>query len=507
MDRKYYIIVLIVLLFAFCLRFLYVGSSYQHPDEIIPAGVIENLHKTGTWDTNWKNAELPEYFKYDQYNFSSYIISLYSFSYATGSFGLFTYRLFSVICSVGAVLLLFLLGRKTGGVNVGISAAFLVSVAPILVQDAHYARPEAFLTFSTLLLVYLAWPAAGEHRAYRSFLASVLAGFLVACKISMLFFIWVPFLTLAWGFFSGKERISAWRSLAQVFFLMGLMVLGFSIGVPGAFKNPQAYLNGVRFLAEQYSSVHPGASLESGKAVAALLFKYFGSTLSWPVVIFFLAGLFFNLKERSWDKVLLAYFPVLFFTAFFASKPVFLERNLSHVVPLYILGSVYGLKIAHNFLKARMRSTYLNYIVVPILLASMSLAPSYWTYKLVFDVYSLRHDKFRAEFEEKFITKKYKSKYFVQILPLSDELFHGFVDTLDYLMLKGNLPIVISIGDNGYGYSSKYIVWLERRYRMEPLGKLESIFEELPPSTLQTYHSWAEHYFLITGVRFPVLTE
>ncbi len=51
------------------------GLGYGHPDEMIPVKVIENIFGSGVWDTNFNLADLPDRFKYDQYNFSSYIIT------------------------------------------------------------------------------------------------------------------------------------------------------------------------------------------------------------------------------------------------------------------------------------------------------------------------------------------------------------------------------------------------------------------------------------------------
>ncbi|KKL20772.1 hypothetical protein LCGC14_2452140, partial [marine sediment metagenome] len=47
------------------------------------------------------------------------------------------------------------LANKTKHTRVFLYSAFITAIAPILIQDAHYARPEAFVTVLTLFITYL----------------------------------------------------------------------------------------------------------------------------------------------------------------------------------------------------------------------------------------------------------------------------------------------------------------------------------------------------------------
>src|SRR6185436_1753396 len=84
------------------------------------------------------------------------------------------------------------LGHKLGGWVAAVSAGLLTAVATLLVQDAHYIRPEPFVTVLTLAAVTVSLPAAGAQR-WRPLAAALCVGLLVACKISMLALAWLPF--------------------------------------------------------------------------------------------------------------------------------------------------------------------------------------------------------------------------------------------------------------------------------------------------------------------------
>jgi 4-amino-4-deoxy-L-arabinose transferase-like glycosyltransferase len=285
------------------LRFFYISNDYFHPDEVITTRVVEYMEQTGDYDTNWRKADLPPSFKYDQYNFSSYISSVYLFSRLIGSSNMFTYRVFSVICSSTIFIILLLLAHKTKEKLVYLYTAFLTAIAPILVQDAHYARPEAFVSLLTLCVIYLCWPRK-EPRLYSSYMAAILIGFLVACKISMAFFVWLPFIP-AYDGLKRKKCIPVSRMFLFVVTVVILTILGFFIGVPRALKNPEAYIHGVQELLHQYDGLHPGHSHLAGGSVADLLFGYLGTTLGWAMMVFFVVGCLSKLGERAWDIIVL----------------------------------------------------------------------------------------------------------------------------------------------------------------------------------------------------------
>ena len=91
-------------------------------------------------------------------------------------------RWISVLLGTATVYATFALGRRVGGVEVGLVAAALAAVARVPVQQAHYALPDTAMAFGALCALWAAWHIAdrGAWRAY--VLAGVAAGCVVATK-------------------------------------------------------------------------------------------------------------------------------------------------------------------------------------------------------------------------------------------------------------------------------------------------------------------------------------
>lgn len=68
---------LLVVLIGVGLQMAYVNHKTYNPDEPIALAVVQNLSFPRQWDTNWAKTDVTEYFRYDQYNFSSYHYLLY----------------------------------------------------------------------------------------------------------------------------------------------------------------------------------------------------------------------------------------------------------------------------------------------------------------------------------------------------------------------------------------------------------------------------------------------
>lgn len=148
----------------FC--FTHVSGPYWHPDEPITKGVVSHLCQSGDFDANWRKADVPKDFKYDQYNFASYHMALSLYAGITGSTEIARLRLFSATCCFLTVCAVLLLGLNKANRDIAFPAALFSATTLILVQDAHYARPESFLTLLTVLL-YKQQGCCGNHRRHR----------------------------------------------------------------------------------------------------------------------------------------------------------------------------------------------------------------------------------------------------------------------------------------------------------------------------------------------------
>jgi 4-amino-4-deoxy-L-arabinose transferase-like glycosyltransferase len=477
---------------AWLLRLLYLGQDYSHPDEPIAVRVVRYMHQSGDWDTNWRKAELPPMFKYDQYNFSSYLYAALLFAEAVGSFEVWTLRLFSAICAGLTVFVLALVAWKSRRVLILFTATLLTALAPILVQDAHYARPEAFTALLTMLVVWLCWPRETAP-VWRALLAALLVGVVCACKVSQVFFAWMPLLPLvdAWGK-SGPRR--GWR-LALGIAGVGLMLcVGFVATVPGVVRHPDVWLHGLAVLKQQYSSFHPGQSHPGGTPVGDLLFRYFGATLGWTTMALFLLGGLAQLRRRAWHTLLLVWLPVLVFFAYFAIGPVFFERNLSHVIPLYLLGAGYGTAALYACAERWLTDRRLTLrLVVGLLLVAQAAAPAHWSRRLVFRVFSRDDARARADYGAQVAA--------AHPTPAAVEAYLAclYTDEIDQAVHAGRVPVRVCLWDIGDETSAANLRRFLATYNATPIGYFRGAFSRLPPCTLQAYGSWMQHYYLARG--------
>jgi 4-amino-4-deoxy-L-arabinose transferase-like glycosyltransferase len=253
-----------LLLFAVLFTRLWqVEANYSNSDEKISVSVVKQMYLNNSLDNNWKYADLPPHFKYDQYNFSSYhYTGLIFYSLARfiaektagiawqESYDLLSLRLLSVLFAVATAFLLWLIAlRCFNSLSLAVVVLVLYAASTILIQDAHYARCESFLTFWSALVFYL----ASDNTVKKSglFLIGVVIGILVSCKITMVLIILLPMLQLA-RYQPEKSAINPGFPALMLYVLAGL-VTGLFIGMPYAFFNPGEYLIGILYLKYQYA--------------------------------------------------------------------------------------------------------------------------------------------------------------------------------------------------------------------------------------------------------------
>lgn len=338
-------IALVLFLAGIATRGWHVDTRWDHPDEPIATGIHRQLDKT--WDTNWRGAGLPPAFDYDQYNFSSYLITAHAWAKATAwahpaswreeRGQLLVLRTFSVLCGALAVVWTWWLGQRFWNRAAGLVGAFFVLAHPQLVADGHYGRPEAFLTW---LMLVAAGIASGTTRPLlRTAAVAALVGFMTAAKITMLpllIFALVP----AWGAWRAERKLSTFMRLATIL-AMGA-VAGFALGAPAALANPGAYWNGIYYLMRQYSGGHPPHDLPDGSRIGGVMADYFLTVTGWAVPFLAAVGIVAAWRTRRLMPLWLLALPAVLAFAHFATQRTFFERNLSHILPGALLLAGFG---------------------------------------------------------------------------------------------------------------------------------------------------------------------
>jgi len=497
-SRLWWLLVAIVIVGGFGLRFAYHTRGYGHPDEPITIEVVGYMRQSGDWDTNWAKANLEPLLKYDQYNFSSYLYATYFFyrgakvlpltaEWLGTERGLLAYRFFSVALGALAVWQTLRLARRGFGHGTAVLAGGMTAVATLLVQDAHYARPEAFVTVLTLATVGLCWPRPTFSGA-RIVAGAFLIGVLVAAKVSMLLLAFLPLVPL----------VSAWpgrRGTAWIVALPVAAALGFAAGAPGAVLHPEVFLNGVRHLARQYAGLHPPHSHPDGGTVGGMMAHYFGATLGWPAMAGFVVGVGGLGWRRRWAELALLAGPVIVFAGYFATQSVFFERNLSHVVPLFIVVAAAGAKDAADWLAKRWPT--ISPVVPAAILGLLLVYPSVrLTWPLVATEFSGRGAQRHHEFAEA-IRARHPEAQWLATLFLTEEPLHELAAHFG----RSTRPVLVGFSDYHDAWTVRNLQLLEQRFEIETVAEEEETFPGLPPCTLLTYHRARERYLLVRGVR------
>lgn len=227
-QTRYFSALLLIAIIGFAAWLRLSGNNWDdgqhiHPDERFLTLVETHIEVPSS---------LGEYFNSEQSPFNPYNRGEGSFVY--GTFPLFFVRIVAEVLDkadygninlvgrflaglfdVGSVLLAFMVGRRLYGRNVGLLAAFLLTVTVLNIQHGHFFVVESFLTFFSLLCIYFSVRIAQEGRWWNYALAGIALGFAVACKLTalpLLGIIGVAAVIRAWPALEAMGR-NAWQWL------------------------------------------------------------------------------------------------------------------------------------------------------------------------------------------------------------------------------------------------------------------------------------------------------
>ena len=502
-QRYRWLAPILVVLVGLILRVAHVDKNYGHPDETITVEVVGHMRSSGDWDTNWAKAPMLESsFRYDQYNFSSYIYGTFFFyraakwvpgleAWRSRDQGFWVYRMFSALLATVVVAQAWWLARRLAGARAGLAAGALVAVVPLLVQDAHYIRPEAFVTVLTMAAVMLSLPGESWART-RVLVAGVAVGLAIACKVSMLPMIILPVLP---ALMSGGASRGVARRVAGALVLAGAGVAaGFAAGVPGALRHPEVFLHGVRYLATHYVGLHPPHSHFEGGWVAGMLGGYFWATLGWPLVMVGVIGAAWLCRLRRWIEAAALVGPTVLFSVYFCTRSVFFERNLSHVVPLFCVFAGIG-AVAVGRVISRRIGINASFGVAAILALTL-WRPTDLSIRLVHEIFSGRAEERLGQLENRLRVEYAGLEWRVSSLLNSDPT-QEMARRFDLVAT----PLVLRVHDYHDEWTRRQLAQLGREFEVEILGVNASIFRDVPACTLHTYGSWTDQYFLVKARR------
>jgi hypothetical protein len=510
----------LIIVMGGCLRFAYIGRGYTQSDELIASAVVAHLYATPGLDTNWAHTWITDLFGSAQYNFSSYYVTLFAWDRLWRMLGarmdtvdsrwqlggstapptLVCFRAFSALLGTLALLAAMWLAWEMKGWWLALGVGAWLAVNPQLVQDSHYARPEAFLTLLSLILILMVFPNRRWSWS-RGLAVGILFGFLTACKITMLLWWWVPFLVcLECGADQADSRLvfCGWKFIVRAGLVIAAMVGGFGVGAPQVFQHLRGYWLGIEYLRHSYGGpvglLSPFAHF-SGGMVYDYLVRYFLDTTGWWIAALYVVGLTVVVGRRQWRCALAVFGPVLVIAAFFSAQGVFIERNLSHALPLYFLGAGLGAEVlaelSHSFL-GRWKP-----VVLATLSAAMLLLPAAMTARLVYQGFSGRSEKIAADTQEK-ILKRFAGTMFYSYegsLEAGPKTFH-------WCWRDNGRPFLILWRLSNGTPAKDGFERLNAAFDLDDLGRIPGLFDDLStPSGLKNYFPCSTAVFLVKGPR------
>ena len=164
----------------------------------------------------------------------------------------FAGRTLSALADVGSVLMVYLLGRRLYGRNVGLLAAGLTALAVVHVQHSHFYRPETFTVLLTLAAIWATLRMVEKRRLRDSVLLGVILGLALAPKVNVLPLL-AP-LALGYGYRVLDEAEGRWDEITPQMLqkvvghaaLAGAVAIGvFFITTPYAFIDIGAFVSDV----------------------------------------------------------------------------------------------------------------------------------------------------------------------------------------------------------------------------------------------------------------------
>jgi hypothetical protein len=496
-QRAYWPILLpaLILIVALVLRITSLTTFSSLYDERITSDIVTGLWH-GELSNNWVHTVTAPEHRTDLYNFSSYM-------YVDGLIAgvaaklapplpdgrpnfVYWSRLFSALTGTLAIYLFYLVARRLFEPVTATIAMVAIAVMPLLVQDSHYARPEAFVLVLTGA-VYLFLLQFDDRRDLLRYLAyaGFCLGLLIACKISMVPMALLPALFVA----RLKDRPLAMRAGG---ICAASILVGAFVGVPDAFFHPAAYWHGVQYLRRQYSSgPAPFSTIDSTNSIQ-LTATYFWQTTG-LLLLFSSAGAFVLARRRQFALLVAVGGPLAFYILYFGQQRAFFERNLSHVAPLMAMLAGVSVAAASARFSGKVRMAAI------VALVACATATSIWvSSKLVFA--AMRAD-----------TGQRAADYQVHLLMTVPSQIHFVCAMVTDVHLRGMIGLdkdpkgdyLVRVDDYHDSYTRKYMEELKRRTRWVEVGYFPSVFEGYDVSTLISFHALSYHYLFHRGPHTP----
>ena len=380
-------------------------------DEVFIVETITSMSDSGILDTNFNKVFGATFngAEHNQYIFSSYIVSaslwfkLLQIVVSEKINLWIAVRTWGCVLDLATFLLVFSAGRMYSGRAVGLLAAFLYAISPTAVFEAHWIRPEVYMSFvATGILMASLYMSRYFYTC--TLLAAVLSGAAFACKFTGLLLIFVPFIALIYRPVPGRgltfSRAASWLAVSIAGF-----VVGFGLSAPYALINFEKFLWGIQYVFWQYSLGQPGGSSvypELVNPISDALKAYIlalGPFFCVMVVLAFWFG-WRNKSERR-NLVIIASIPMICLASI-VTQQQFTMRNISHAMPVLCILASAGSIGFYNLIVANKKFAIAKFVAMIFLVSSPSFV---YATLLVVDYMRDNEDESFVRYEQAFMAE------------------------------------------------------------------------------------------------------
>jgi len=481
-DRSLFLaaVVVVLLLAGVGLRWAHLGAEFHHFDEVFPSALIARFRTTGSLDMNIGDADVPAISRYNQYAGSSYHYAVLFWDAVTRRWPgwpaddglrppLVRLRAFSALLSSLALLAVARMAWSTAGPWGAAAATALAAFNPTLVQDAHYARPDAFLTLLTL--AYVAFLGGTEPLRWgRVAAAAMILGILVAAKNTMGLLAVLP---VVWLGRPGGVK-AGWASFAGFF---AVALFAFLAAEPGSWLHYAEFREGVERLRVQYSHPFPIVGALNGGGTYGMALAYFAATLGAGTAVLALLGVLDGLRNRDWRRLLLYGGPAAMFGAYFGSKTIFFERAYSPVLPGLFLLAGAGVGAV-----ARLRKTSVGGIAAAALIAIAAWPAARVCLRFTHALSGAAESR-RIEFDRR-LSETFKTTPLLET-PMWNR---PQLEVWRRRWTETHSPFILRVADYGDAWTASIYPELLRELPAREIQVIPGPFAGLPVSSLQVYH-------------------
>src|SRR3989344_1970648 len=223
-KHKYIVLLIIVCLTGFLIRFLSVRNMELLSDEYfdIPIALaIKNSPNPFEYYSDFKSYQI------EQMRFPFYLSAFFFYFLKSETISdlAFISRLISIIFSVLTIIVIYFFGKELKDEKAGILAATLLSISVYYIAFSRYAMTtgDSIFVFFYTLASFLFFKAINSNSEKLLFVSSIVTGIAIASKLFGIFLI------LTYSYFIVKNKVCSSSKLVTVFGICILFLFAFNI--------------------------------------------------------------------------------------------------------------------------------------------------------------------------------------------------------------------------------------------------------------------------------------